>query len=150
MPGTYTQLLAHAVFSTKHRKALIVPDMRDRLYAYMGGLVRSNKCVLYDIGGVEDHVHMYMRLRADTKICDLLRMVKSRSSAWVHRSFPRLRAFAWQEAYAAFSVSKSQEPRLKEYIARQVEHHKDEDFTTELIRLLTLHGIEFDERYVFD
>jgi len=49
-----------------------------------------------------------------------------------------------------FSVSKSQEPAVKKYIAGQAEHHKREDFKTELLRLLRAHEIEFDERYAFD
>ena len=47
-------------------------------------------------------------------------------------------------------MSKSQEAAVKKYIANQEEHHKTEDFKTELLRFLRLHEIEFDERYVFD
>ena len=81
---------------------------------------------------------------------DLLRTLKSRSSRWVHDTFPLLGAFAWQEGYSVFSVSKSQERAVKDYIAGQAEHHRKEDFNSELLRLLRAHGIEFDERYVFD
>jgi hypothetical protein len=68
----------------------------------------------------------------------------------VHDSLPALRAFAWQEGYGVFSVSKSQEPAVKRYIAGQAAHHRKEDFKTELLRMLRLHRIEFDERYAFD
>jgi hypothetical protein len=47
-------------------------------------------------------------------------------------------------------VSKSQEEAVKNYIASQAEHHKAEDFKSELLRLLRAHNIDFDERYVFD
>ena len=65
MPGTYSQLLLHVVFSTKHREPWITPDVAERLYAYMGGIVRAENGVLFDIGGVEDHLHMYLRWRPD-------------------------------------------------------------------------------------
>ena len=149
-PGTYSQILLHIVFSTKYRKPWITVDIAQRLYAYLGGLVRAEKGMLYEIGGVEDHVHMYLRWRTDETISTLMRTVKARSSVWVHETFPTHNAFAWQEGYAVFSVSKSQEPAVKNYIAGQAEHHKTEDFKTELLRLLRKHGIEFDERYVFD
>jgi hypothetical protein len=68
----------------------------------------------------------------------------------LHQTFPSLAAFAWQEGYSVFTVSKSQEEAVKKYIAAQVEHHKKEDFKTELLRFLRAHGIEFDERYVFE
>ena len=79
-----------------------------------------------------------------------MREVKSGSSLKIHQECPRLKAFAWQEGYSVFSVSKSQEDAVKNYIATQAEHHKKEDFKSELLRMLRLHEIEFDERYVFD
>jgi REP element-mobilizing transposase RayT len=150
MPGTFSQLLLHTVFSTKHRQPWITPDVASRLYSYMGGIVRAEGGVLYDIGGVEDHVHLYLRWRPDPCVSELLRTLKARSSRWVHDTLPTLGAFAWQEGYSVFSVSKSQEPVVKNYIAGQAEHHKKEDFKSELLRLLRAHGIEFDERYIFD
>ena len=150
MPGTHSQILLHLVFSTKHRKSWITADITARLYPYMGGIVRAEKGVLYDVGGVEDHVHLYLRWRPDANVSDLMRTLKARSSKWVHETFPALSAFAWQEGYSVFSVSKSQEEAVKKYIAGQVEHHKKEDFKLEFLRLLRAHGVEFDERYVLD
>ena len=150
MPGTYTQILLHVVFSTKHREPWITGQIPDRLYAYMGGIVRAEQGALYSIGGVADHVHLYLRWRPDAAISDLMRTVKARSSRWVHQRFPALGAVAWQEGYSAFSVSKSQEQAVKKYIAGQAEHHAKESFKSELLRLLRAHDVEFDERYVFD
>ncbi len=150
MPGTFSQLLLHVVFSTKHRAPWITAEIAERLYAYMGGIVRAEKGVLYSIGGVEDHVHLYLRWRPDGSVSDLMRTVKARSSKWVHSTFPSHAEFVWQEGYSVFSVSKSQEEAVKKYIAGQAEHHKKEDFKSELLRLLRAHGIEFDDRYVFD
>ena len=150
MPGTYSQLLLHIVFSTKGRAPWITAEVAERLYPYIGGIVRAEKGVLYDIGGIEDHVHLYLRWRPDGSVSDLMRTVKARSSKWVHDTFPALREFAWQEGYSVFSVSKSQEGTLKKCIAAQAEHHRQHDFKSELLRFLRAHGIEFDEKYVFD
>ncbi len=150
MPGTYSQILLHIVFSTKHRDPWISAEVAERLYPYLGGIVRGEKGVLYDIGGVEDHVHLYLRWRCDGSVSDLMRTLKARSSRWVHDTFPALGAFAWQEGYSVFSVSKSQEEAVKKYIAGQAGHHKKEDFRSELLRLLGAHGVEFDGRYLFD
>ena len=102
MPGTYSQLLLHIVTSTKGRKPLISTTVAERLYPYIGGVVRAEKGVLYEIGGVEDHVHMYLRWRPDGRVSDLMRTVKAGSSKWMHETFPELAAFAWQEATAYF------------------------------------------------
>jgi putative transposase len=61
MPGTYSQILLHVVYSTKHREPWITPDLAERLYPYIGGIVRAERGVLYDIGGVADHVYLYLR-----------------------------------------------------------------------------------------
>lgn len=150
MPGTYSQVLLHVVFSTKQREKWISAQIAERLYPYIGGIVRTEKGTLLDVGGMEDHVHLYLRWRPDESISNLMRVVKSRSLEGGHETFPELAAFAWQEGYSAFSVSKSQEDVVKKYIANQAEHHRREDFRSELLRLLNAHGIEFDERYVCD
>ena len=150
MPGTYSQLLLHVVFSTKGRHPWINTDVAARLHPYIGGIVRAERGVLHAIGGVEDHVHLYLRWRPDGSVSDLMRTVKSRSSKWLHETYPHVAAFAWQEGYSVFSVSKSQEDAVRAYIARQAEHHAKEDFRAEVMRLLRAHAVEVDERYIFD
>jgi len=150
VPGTYSQILLHIVFSTKGREPWISPEIADRLYPFIGGIIRAERGVLLAIGGVEDHVHLLVRWRPDGSISDLMRTSKARSSRWVHETYPAVREFAWQEGYAVFSVSRSQEEVVKGYIARQREHHAAEDFKSELLKLLEAHGVEYDARYVFD
>src|SRR5208283_2406049 len=106
-------------------------------------IVHAEKGVLFDIGGVEDHVHLYLRWRPDAAVSDLIRTVKSRSSKWMHHTFADCKDFAWQEGYSVFSVSKSREKMAKKYIAEQAKHHKKENFKNELLRLLRAHEIEF-------
>lgn len=150
MPGTYSQILLHTVFSTKRRATLITPAIQPRLYDYIGGIVRAEKGSIYAIGGMSDHLHLLLRWRTDATIADLMRTVKARSSVWVHRTFSDAAAFSWQEGYAVFSVSKSAEPDVKAYIENQAEDHKKRDFQEELLALLRAHGVDFDPRYVFD
>lgn len=150
MPGTYSQILLHVVFSTKHRQSWITPDVAEGLYPYIGGIIRSEQGILYDIGGIEDHVHLYLRWRPSGALSDLVRAVKANSSKWIHETFPAQRDFAWQEGFSVFSVSKSQEAAIKTYIAGQREHHQQFGFKAELLKLLQAHQVEFDERYVFD
>jgi len=58
-------------------------------------------------------------------------------------------AFAWQDGYAAFSVSRSNMSRVVDYVRNQVAHHAKMTFKEELIALLSRHGIEYDERYLW-
>lgn len=150
MPGTHTQLLIHVVFATKHREPWLRGEIGLRMHAYLGGILRGENAVPIAIGGIEDHVHLYIRLRADAALSDLMRIVKGRTSRWAHASVEGLERFEWQEGYSAFSVSRSQDQTLRNYVANQVEHHRTRDFREELLQLLTAHGIDFQEKYVFD
>ena len=150
MPGTYSQILLHVVFATKGRAPFIKPGIQTRLCNYIGGIVRAEKGTLYAIGGMADHVHLLLLWRTDRAVADLMRTVKARSSRWVHQTFADAASFAWQEGYAVFSVSKSAESDVKRYIENQPEQHTKRDFRKELLALLRAHGVDFDERYVFD
>lgn len=147
MPGSYTQLLYHAVFSTKNREPVIVQDLRPRLYGYIGGIIRNQRGSLLAIGGIEDHLHVLFRSRADAALSDVMRDLKGDSSVWVHETFPS-RPFAWQEGYAAFSVSASARDKVIAYIENQEEHHRTRTFGEELRALLDAHEVEYDPRYL--
>ena len=150
MPNTWSQIYLHVVFGTKLRREWITVEIQERLYSFMAGIVKDEECLLYEIGGMPDHVHMLVRQHPRVAVSDLLREVKGRSSGWIHDEFAGMRGFAWQEGYGAFSVSQSQVQRVKEYIEGQPEHHKRMDFKAEYLGLLRAHEVEFDERYVFD
>lgn len=150
MPGTYSKLLYHIVFSTKGRARLIVPDLQPRLYEYIGGIVRSERGIACQIGGMPDHIHLMVRWRTDESVATFLRIIKSHSSRWVHETFPAFRSFQWQEGYGAFTVSQSQAEVLNRYIIDQERHHHTKTFEQEFVELLKAHQVEYDERYLWD
>jgi putative transposase len=146
--STYAKVFLHIVFGTNHR-ALLIPDtIRPRLHAFMGGTIRDEKGIAMAIGGMPDHVHLLVAWRTDDTIANLVRDVKTRSSAWLHREFSDMRSFAWQEGYGVFSVSESQREKVAAYIANQETHHASKSYREELVELLQAHGVEFDERYL--
>ncbi len=148
MPSTHLRLHYHLVFSTKDRIAHIHRDWRDRLHAYMGGIVRDLGGVPESIGGVEDHVHMLVGLRATHRLADVLKEVKGSSSKWVHEELKKP-LFSWQEGYGAFTISASQIQAVKDYIAQQEEHHQRKTFQDEYLEFLKSSGVEYDEKYLW-
>lgn len=145
MAGTYSCLLTHLIFSTKRRKPIIMPDIRPRLHDYMGGIIRNHKGVLYEIGGMPDHMHILLRMHPDIAVSDLVRDIKSSSSGWIHEMFQTMSGFQWQEGYGAFSASKSQMDKIKSYIQRQDVHHQKIDFKEEFIEFLEKHELEYNK-----
>lgn len=149
MGSTYGKIIFHFVFSTKGREPWISRDIEPRLFEYIGGIVRAEGGVLIAAGGDADHVHLLVIWRHDFAAADLMRSVKGSTSKWIKRTFPKLRAFYWQEGYGAFSVSHSQVEKVKQYIANPHEHHARFDFAGEYRKLLKAHEIEWDEQYVW-
>jgi putative transposase len=142
MPGAWTQLHAHLVFSTKRRAELITPKWEPRLYAFLGGIARERKCQLVCGNGWTDHVHLLVRLPAEVAPADLVRHLKSRSTSWVNDEKLVSKRFSWQEGYGAFAVGLESMTRVKGYIAKQKSHHKDVSFVEEVKAMLERAGME--------
>lgn len=150
MPSSLTNLLYHIVFSTKGRQPEIDTDFREDLYAYLGGIVRSENGRLIEIGGTPDHVHILTRFSPAVSVSDMLKMIKGSSSRWVNKSGKRPARFAWQKGYGAFSVSESGCKAVVNYIRNQETHHRKMTFKEEFKLLLDKHQIEYDEKYLWN
>src|SRR3954447_23673245 len=107
MGNTYTSLHYHFVFSTKHRDPWISEEIESRVWEFMGGIARENGLKPILIGGMPDHIHMAVGGSTTLTIGRMLQQIKGGSSKWIKEAFPRMRGFAWQDGYGAFSVSKS-------------------------------------------
>ena len=149
MRSTFLSLHYHLVFSTKNRMPLIDASWRERLHEYMARTVESLGGFPQGTGGVADHVHLLVGLKATHRLSDVLRDLKKASSMWVHReiAFPN---FAWQEGYAAFSVSATIRDLVQGYIAQQESHHQKISFREELLELLDRAEIDYDPNDITD
>ena len=150
MATSLVKVLVHLIFSTKKRAPFIDDTLRADLYPYMAGIVRQKGGTLHALGGMPDHVHALVRLKADVRLSDLVRALKAGSSKWLHERPSPFPEFAWQTGYAAFSVSHSREAAVRSYILKQEAHHRKTGYKEELIGLLTKHGIEFDPEDIFE
>jgi REP element-mobilizing transposase RayT len=146
---SYVSCYFHCVFSTKERRPFITPELRERLWPFLGGIARQNKMKAIKIGGVEDHVHILLSLPSTMAISKALQLIKGGSSKWIHETFPEHRLFAWQEEYGAFSVSVSQLDKTIKYIKGQEVHHREMTFQEEFLALLKKHRIEYDELHLW-
>jgi putative transposase len=138
----------HIVFATKNRLPTITPDIRARLYSYIGGIFKAEDCTLISAGGVSDHVHLLSALNAQKSISDIIRDVKAGSLKWVHQTFPGAGNFSWQDGYSLFAVSYSNLEKVQRYIEGQEEHHKKVSFVEELIAFLKKNNVPYDEKYL--
>lgn len=147
MPNTYTCLHYHIVFSTKNREPWITKGWRDRLFEYLGGTIRGMGGHSHEVGGVSDHVHLVVSLKPTHAISKVLQELKKNASVWVHQEM-HIPGFAWQDGYAAFTVSASVLPDVVSYVRGQEEHHRSRSFREEVELLLKKSGVSFDPRYL--
>jgi len=145
--STYLSLHYHIVFSTKNRERLIAPEWRDRFHEYLGGGVKGLDGFPQGVGGTNDHVHLLVGLKATHRLSDFMRELKKSSSNWVRDTINQ-RHFAWQEGYAAFSVSATARKSIQDYISNQEEHHRVKSFREELVAFLKKAGVEYDPKYL--
>jgi putative transposase len=151
MGQSLAELYVHLIFSTKGRAPFLhdVP-LRDQLHAYLAGICRNLDSPAIIIGGVEDHVHILVRLGKQTSVSDLVREIKRDSSKWIKLQSANLNNFHWQDGYGAFSVSPGHVKDLTTYIAEQIEHHHHESFQDELRRICAKYGVQLDEQYAWN
>ena len=150
MTGKYLCVNLHIVWGTKERQCLIDPQWRDRLHAYMGSVARFMNARLIESGSRPDHIHLYVSMQSTISIAELVNAMKTNSTCWIQRALVNPKLFGWQDGYTAFSVCKSGEKAVIDYIRNQDEHHTQQDFRQELLELLRGHAIDYDPRCIFD
>jgi putative transposase len=146
MASTYLDLTCHVIYATKFRQPWTADPWRARLHAYMGGTIRGLGATPIAIGITADHVHLLIGLRGTHAVANVVRDVKTASSLWIKET-ASLPPFAWQDGYAALSVSSDRKNTIVSYIANQEDHHRTWSSKDELESILNEAGIAFDRKY---
>lgn len=151
MPQSFSAVYIHLVFSTKERRPLLRDKIsRDALHGYLGGISKRLECPPLLVGGIEDHVHLLARFGRTITQAEWVKELKRVSNIWLKTRGRDYADFEWQGGYAAFSVSQSNLEQVKQYITAQEQHHRKIGFQDELRALFRKHGIEWDEKYVWE
>jgi REP element-mobilizing transposase RayT len=120
------------------------------MHRYRGAISVRVDCPVLRVGGVDDHVHILARQGRTITVAEWIKELKRASSQWAKIQGASLRGFQWRAGYGAFSVSQSLSRTVERYIEGQAGHHRRFDFQSEFRKLLTAHGVAYDERYVWD
>ncbi len=126
----------------------MIASNRPDLFKYIAGILANKKCHVYQINGVEDHLHILTHLHPSIALADLIKDVKLASTKFIKENnlFPQFSG--WQDGYGAFTYSIDRKEILIGYIKNQEEHHKTKTFRDEYVDLLREHGVEYDEKYL--
>ncbi len=150
MPQSLSKVIVHLIFSTRDRESWLDRKVRQRIHAYLATICRDLGAQAHRVGGVADHVHIITTLPRTLSQAQMVEQVKKTSSKWIKSLGPEYRGFFWQRGYGAFSVSPSQLDAALAYVDNQEEHHRVRSFQEEYRDFLKKHGVECDERYVWD
>lgn len=154
MASTHTELVYHLIWSTKHRQPMILPEIESSIWKILAGTAKRNGMHVIKAGGVENHVHVLLRIPKTLSVSQAVQRLKGGSSKFINDE--QLigtggdRLFAWQDGYAAFTVSSSNVPAVVDYIADQREHHRTKTFEEEFVAFLDRHEISYDSKYLWD
>ena len=149
MANTYTQIYIQTVFTVQNRISLIRSDWQEELFKYITGIVQNNGHKLIAVNGMPDHLHLFIGMKPNQSLSDLMQDVKGDSSKWIHeKGFVKGR-FEWQAGFGGFSYSISQIDEVVKYINNQDKHHRTKSFIEEYLEFLEKFKIPFDERYIF-
>ena len=127
----------------------LTKENRSKLFEYILGILLNNKCHVYCINGVEDHIHIVSELHPTVGLAWLVKDIKLASSAFIKEKTLFENFVGWQVGYGAFTYSIKEKDNLIEYVNNQEQHHKRITFKEEYIGLLNQHGIKFEEKYLF-
>jgi REP element-mobilizing transposase RayT len=150
MPQSLSKVIVHIIFTTKDREPWLDREVRPRMHAYIATICRDLGAEFVRVGGVADHVHIVSTLPRTGSQARFIEQIKKPSSKWIKALDARYRGFFWQRGYGAFSVSPSQLDAVLQYVEEQPAHHRTQTFQQEYREFLKKHGVQFDERYVWD
>ena len=144
---SHTTTYFHIVFRTYRSEPTIPFDHERELYAYLHGIAKSLHCQTYRIGGMPDHIHIFVSIPPSLSLSAFVQKIKANSSRWLktNPNFPNFRG--WGHEYAGFSYSLRDRDMIIGYIMKQKEHHLTTSFAEEYRSFLIENGITIDERF---
>ena len=149
MANTYTQIYIQIVFAVQGRQSLIPANQKEELFKYITGIVKNRNQKLIAINGMSDHVHIFVGMKPNIALSDLVRDIKAGSSGFLNEKKWLRGKFHWQEGFGAFSYSHTDIDRVARYIQNQEEHHRTKTVREEYLNVLNEYAVQYENQYLF-
>jgi len=145
---SYTRLYYHIVIRTYRSKNTINIEHERELYSYMWGFIKKQNAVLLRVGGMPDHIHIFVSLPTTLSVATFVQQLKISTSKWLkaNKNFPTFNG--WGKEYAAFTYSHREKDIIVNYIKNQKKHHRKVKFADEYRAFLIKNGMEVREDYL--
>lgn len=136
----------HIVFCTKAREMTIPRTNREDLYRFIWKVIKENNCELIRVGGIQNHIHIFLNLHPTVALATLMQKIKGTSSVWMQSDnrFPSFRG--WAKDYFACTLAPDGKAAMIEYIKNQETHHLGHPVKDEFAGMYRYADLDFDER----
>lgn len=143
---SFIKVYVHYVWSTKNRYPFLTDDIRSNVFQHIKENARSKNIFIDFINGYTDHIHCLISLNDDLSIGKIAQLIKGESSHWINKNNLTVNKFEWQEEYLAVGIGDDKIQEVRNYIARQEEHHKKVTFQQEYEQFLKRYEFEIKKR----
>ncbi len=121
---TYWRLHYHLIWATYNREPCLTPEREKMFYGVLYKKAEELGLKIHAAGNIEDHAHVVLSIPPILAVADCVRHLKGASAHAINRMDKSNGQFKWQGGYAALTVGEDSLEKLKEYAARQKEHHR--------------------------
>ena len=122
MRQTKAEIYLHFVWATYQRMPLVAPEIERDVHRCIESEAKRLKCATLAIGGMPDHVHLFVRMPTRISAAMLMQQVKGVSSTFVRDQLKTDGYFGWQDGYG---VSRPHVDRVIAYVKNQKNHHEN-------------------------
>jgi putative transposase len=139
---SYIKVYVHYVWSTKNRIPYLTDTIRRDVFKHIRENAKTKNIYIDFINGYSDHVHCLVSLNDDLSIGKIAQLIKGESSFWINQNNLTSQKFAWQDEYLAIGIGDDKLTTVKNYIANQEDHHKNNTFANEYEKFIKRYGFE--------
>ncbi len=122
---TYWRLHYHLIWATFERQPILTPEREKVFYGVLYKKAEELGVKIHAAGNIEDHTHVVASIPPRISVADCVKHFKGASSFAIYHMAGSDGRFKWQEGYGALSVGERSLETVKEYVARQKEHHQE-------------------------
>ena len=119
----HTELYYHIVWGTYNRHPMLHADVQPDIYRYLVSKCADYNYELYAVNGMEDHIHLALRLHPSVRVSDVINKLKGGSAHFCNRTIMPTSPIRWQGGYGAFTFGKRDLPIIVSYIQHQKQRH---------------------------
>jgi putative transposase len=139
---SYVRNWLHCVWGTKTRFPFFTSESKANIIDHIKKNAKEKSIYFDSINGHTEHLHCIISLHPDQSLSKVMQLIKGESSFWINKNKMVIHQFEWADEYYAVSISESQLQKVRNYIAKQEEHHRNKTWQEECDEFMVKYGFD--------